>query len=296
MMRRNFICLCLSVVLMSFHAQQAAAAPQRMPAGYKYLRAAHESFQQSNFDSAEENCRKAVKINPRLFPAYNLLGAIYSAKTGEEEKAIEYFRISLDVAKKQPQLYNQIAALYNRMNMLPEAVTVLEEGLKFSPRDFGLNYNLGLLYLIDKHDADGAVEFFTKALKEQPDNERLLYMTGFAHVLAGEKAEALSYITRLRSINNEYLAVKLEDSMREREMGKGIDVGGAMEDYSKEPAPAEAPLSEDAADNVTMVGTPSSVLTAKPSSTAGGAGKVTIKQTYRKAEPGDAPGDEPSGN
>jgi len=280
---------------MSFHAQQAAAAPRRMPAGYNYLRAAQESFQQGNFDDAEEKCLKAVKTNPRLFPAYNLLGAIYSAKTGEEEKAIAYFRTSLAIAKKQPQLYNQIAALYNRMNMMDEAVTVLEEGLRFSPGDFGLNYNLGVLYLIDKHDADGAVEFFTTALKEQPDNERLLYITGFAHVLAGEKAQALGYITRLRDLKNEYLAVKLEDSMREREVGTGIDVGGAMEDYSREPAPA-APVSGDEVNGVRSAGTPSSVTVGRPSSKAGGAGRVTIKQTYRKAEPGQAPGEDPSGN
>ena len=244
---------------------------------YKLLKEAGEFFERGFYKEAEQNCKAALSVNPRLFYAYNILGAIYAKKRGGERQAILYFEKSLSVSVRQPDIYNEIAALYNRTGETDKAISCLEAGQKHISNNFRLNYNLGLMYLINKHDPETAAGFFSNARKQKPDNARVLFITGFSHVLAGDKAQALEYVTGLRALRNENLAAQLEAVMREKEQGKEIDMAGVMEDYAEAKVPGEKKAEKehetDKNGRITL---------GEPSIRGSGSGEVIIKRTFKR--------------
>ncbi|MDD4957075.1 MAG: tetratricopeptide repeat protein [Candidatus Omnitrophica bacterium] len=227
-----------------------------------------------DMDEAERLCQEILSINSNVYPAYNILGFIYASREGEQQRAISYLERSLNIVKEQPMVYTQIASLYNQMGDLDTAIEYMEKGLEMDPGDYQLNYNLGLMYFLEKHDPYKASECFIAAGKKEPKDERLLYITGFNFVVMGDKAKALEYVTRLRNIKSEYLASRLEASMREKEEGNTLDVTGAMQDYTV--APQHAP------DGSTPPQGPAVTASGEPATTVTGTGELTIKQTFKR--------------
>jgi len=193
---------------------------------YSLIKEAQQLLKNNEMDAAEELLRKALVINPQFFPAYNMLGIMYARKGGRERQGISFFKKSLAIMNRQPAVYKELSGIYLQLGDKDEAWSILQEGVKINPEDFQLNYNLALFALSKKNDPHQAAKFFLKAQEKQPDNVNLLYMTGISYVLAGNKPRVLEYITSLRALKDEYLAVRLEDMMRQREEGQELDVGG----------------------------------------------------------------------
>ncbi|MFC1593838.1 tetratricopeptide repeat protein [Candidatus Omnitrophota bacterium] len=247
------------------------------PKLYQLMKEAEEFYKAGEFGLAEENCKRAIEIDSQFFHAYNILGSIYSQQVGLEDEALSYFKKSLTISDTQVTLYNYIGALYSKIGKLDEASYYYEKGLEYSPDDFFLNFNLGILYLINKHDAYKAIQFLQTAQKQKPRYVRLLYLTGVAHMLTGADFAALESVTLLREEKEEYLASRLENIIRKYSQGETVDLNEAIQDYSQQPKLQYGDQSVDASVD-------------SPTATMEGTGKLTIKTQLKKEGEGPAPG------
>jgi len=234
---------------------------------YTLMKQAQELFEAGEYEQVELICHDVIKIAPSFFYAYNLLGSIYSQKKGFEEKALENFNKSISINPAQVEVYNYIGSTLNKLNDKDAAIEIFKKGLKFDTNYFYLNFNLGLLYLIDKKDAYKANEYFLKAEKQRPKFEKLLYLNGLTYLLMGDNYAALDSVTRLREIREEFLATQLEKIMRKHSSGGGLNVTNAIKEYDNRPKAQPANGDPQTVD----------LSTGQPTSQVSGKGKLTIK-------------------
>jgi tetratricopeptide (TPR) repeat protein len=199
---------------------------------YASIQQAYELFNQGNYDEAETLCNEFLYTNKDVYQAYNLLGAINEARPGAEQMAIINYKKSISLYPNQLNIYQRLGHLYNVLGDTEHSMHYCKEGLKIYPDDFSLNYNLGVLYLMRQNKPFEAVKYLEAAKKHRPKDENLLYITGIASVIIGDKAQALGYITELRALNNQSLASKMEDMMRSMEEGRGVDMPLVAQEYS----------------------------------------------------------------
>lgn len=109
-------------------------------------------------------------------------------KQGHDEEAIDLLKKEL-AQSHDLELYLALAKLYRDARKYPEAISLLNEGLKRFPSDNSLNLNLGFTYL-SENDFDHAKYIFTNILNIKTDHSEAL--TGLARIafLTGKTQEA----------------------------------------------------------------------------------------------------------
>ncbi|MFC1704480.1 tetratricopeptide repeat protein [Candidatus Omnitrophota bacterium] len=268
----------ISVVLIGGGALNMNRAFAQKQSIYQLMKEAEGLYKAGNYDQVENRCKRVLEMDPDFFYAYNLLGSIYTQREGFEQEAIAFFTKSLEINDGQVEIYNYVGSLHNRIGNADEAIVFFEEGLERDPDYFYLNFNLGLLYLIQKKDPYKAAEFLGKAQAQRPDYDRVLYLSGLTHSLIGEEYAALESVTMLREIKNEFLAAKLEEIIRKYRQGEGVDVTKALKDYSNQPKKPAPAVQQD---NAVQLG--------EPTTKAQGTGTLTIKTQMGSGESGDTP-------
>lgn len=139
---------------------------------------------QKQFAEAQEMLNKLLKINPSATWVQQALkraelGPLFEKaaelkENGENQEAIDLLKEQLN---KTPdlELYLALANLYTESKKYPEAITLLNEGIKAFPKENALNLNLGFTYLAN-NELMHAHYIFTNILKGK---------TGHAEALAG---------------------------------------------------------------------------------------------------------------
>jgi Flp pilus assembly protein TadD len=190
-------------------------------------------FQAGRYAEAEPLLRTAVAKQPRLDPAWNLLGGVLAAlqdAAGAERayrraiqlrpEAVEpYFNLGMTLdALRRPE---EAAACYRRAlalrpgfvearNNLGNALAALGDSagardayaavLEQDPDNADANTNLGLV-LQEDGDASGAEERYAKALRRRPDHPDAL--TNLGHLLEerGQRKDAMALYRRALEVN-----------------------------------------------------------------------------------------------
>lgn len=240
------------------------------------LEEAEKAYDDALYPQSEALCNTIIESYPNAYPAYNLLGMIYAAKDGQQGRAISYLERSLAISPKQTAVYNAIGSIYNQMGQPDDAIAYLEKGMKREPDNYELNFNMGMTYLVSKRDANKAIGYFMEARKKKPENDKLEYLIGLSYFVKGDNSMALDSVTRLRHLNNEYLASSLEEHMRKAADGKAADMTNAIRSSIPEaPIPRAPAAGPDA--NVR-----------KPKTTVNATGELIVKtQSQKPPEPKD---------
>jgi tetratricopeptide (TPR) repeat protein len=244
-----------------------------------------EDLVEKNYFSAEAKCLRLLERDPLSFSANILMGGILGSIPGREDEALAYYEKALEINGNHPGIYGEMSSLYNRLGLEDESVNILNAGVERFPDDVSLNYALGLVYLMQKQDPYTATPFFKRALEKQPENTKLIYITGLSEIMRKDVPAALGNITRLRESGADDLAAKLEELIRQLYGSGKADVSGAMDSFMEPGAPSgsvkdksvsgEGPVSlENAQERETS-------LQVDPGSRkVKGTGTLTIKQTY----------------
>jgi len=149
-----------------------------------------------------------------------LLGAINESKLNKKQEAINNYKNSISANPNQLEIYCKLVYLYNQLNDADNAIYYCCKGLEFYPDNYDLNYNLGILYLMQKNAPQKALEFLEHAKTHNPKNAKLIYLLGVIHIMTDDKITVLDNITELRKLNNPHLANKIEEMMRSLEYNK----------------------------------------------------------------------------
>lgn len=207
----SYMTLSFFLAALSFTGFSEAQSPRQQVV--ELLRETEKMIERGEYASARQNCEDVLAISGELFPAYNYLGRI-ELELENDEEAISYFRKSLEIQPEQPALYQRLHVLYRDNDMMEKAIDVLKEGIEFFPKDFTLNYALALMFLVERHDSEKALEYFKQAESSGEGDANFKYVMGFCLVQTGRKEEALEQVTELRQEKHEVLARRLEDLIR----------------------------------------------------------------------------------
>jgi Flp pilus assembly protein TadD len=102
-------------------------------------------FQAKNYRKAEENFRKAVDLNYRLWRSYNYLGNIADFHKNFEQAILEY-RSAISVKPDQGFIYNNLGVSCSMAGQNQAAVDAFNKAMELNFREPRVFNNLGLAY------------------------------------------------------------------------------------------------------------------------------------------------------
>lgn len=132
------------------------------------------ALQNKNFEYSEKCFREALKSFPDNPLILNNLGQLYQNQTNFD-KAMDYYKQSIDAMKKEENKEYRIPAPYNALGVLmmqgdtKENLYYAEEcfkkALTINKDHFPTFFNLARLYFLKKKDFQGAEQFYLKAIE-----------------------------------------------------------------------------------------------------------------------------------
>jgi tetratricopeptide (TPR) repeat protein len=173
--------------------------------------------------TAIEKYREILKLDPKLGPAYNNLGALY-VKQGRFAEAVDVLERGLKADSSMSSASALLGLSLYQMGEYAKARPRLEAVLKANPADD--NAELMLVNTLTKlGDFEAAASHLQKLAKRQPRNERVWYLLGRVYMQLSE--QALGKINEIdpNSVWAHEISAELMESMK--------NYDGAIVEYKK---------------------------------------------------------------
>ncbi len=124
----------------------AATTVDAQKAERDLIRKGNRMYNDSVYENAEVNYRKALEINPKSTVAmYNLANTLMQQNKLQE--AIEQFAGAAKVEKEKPnlaQIYHNMGVIFQSQKDYAKAIEAYKESLRNNPKDDETRYNLAL--------------------------------------------------------------------------------------------------------------------------------------------------------
>ena len=146
---------------------------------------------ESNLELAKTQLERAVKLNGRLYKAWECLGQIY-ALADEPKAAAEAWTKSASLNPYFGKPFIALGKLYIKWDKLQEAISVLDQGrlnVKDLSEQSDLLYHLGLAYE-KQGNFDKAIEAYSQSIEKKSENLDARRQRGFAYAAKGDKEKA----------------------------------------------------------------------------------------------------------
>lgn len=146
--------------------------------------------------------QKAIQLEPNSPYAYGEKARVYIllaqnfAQRGDKEHQKENLNLALENLNKAIQLkldyaiaHYLLAVCYDQLGAIDQAISKLEETKIITPQDWGIAFQLGLLYW-RKGEIEKSKNEFERAINLNPDYLNARYMLGLIYDKLGEKNKA----------------------------------------------------------------------------------------------------------
>jgi len=148
---------------------------------------------------AEREFRRALELDPYLISAHQRFGS-YLSFLGHYEEALRHYETALELDPFSLQINTNFATTYYLRGEYDRAVNHLNRTLELEPNYMPTHFVLGCVHIQQKRWEDAIQEFqFIYKLDEEA------YLTmgfmGYAHALAGQRAEAQTLLNVLQEIS-----------------------------------------------------------------------------------------------
>jgi tetratricopeptide (TPR) repeat protein len=125
--------------------------------------------------------------NPKNADYCTQIGNIYY-DMGQYEKAVEYYKKSLDLRPRDPNVETDLAACFHYLGQHDRSLQILDKVLNDSPNFAEAMFNKGIVLIRGKEDRKGGIAVWENLLRFHPDYPR--------------KTEIQQSIDRLKSLQN----------------------------------------------------------------------------------------------
>jgi Tfp pilus assembly protein PilF len=125
----------------------------------------------SSLNLAKENLERAIQLKSDYAPAHYLLAVVFSQQ-GKEKEAISKLEEAIKFAPQDLGVAFQLSLLYYRSGDLEKAENLLKTILQNSPQYSNAKYLLGLVY-DQKGEKDKSLKEFEEVLALNPNNEEV---------------------------------------------------------------------------------------------------------------------------
>src|SRR2546425_292357 len=187
---RRWSALVLLIVLIWLPVRRAEG--QRTEADV-YVGQAIVDFDDKRYDSALENRRKALEVEPAHCQALSYMGVVYMAQR-QPARAVPFLERARTRAPSDVVITFQLGLAYFAHEQYDRAEPLLAEALRAQPDLDGLGYYVGFLRY-RKKDYRGALQAFRTGRSRDPELQQLTRLyTGLAFAGMGLPAQAASEV------------------------------------------------------------------------------------------------------
>ncbi|MDD5218593.1 MAG: tetratricopeptide repeat protein [Candidatus Omnitrophica bacterium] len=177
-----------------------------------------EYLESEDYDEAIEIFLQILRQQPNMPQIYNLLGIAYLKQGESRELAIDSFRKATEIKPDFAEAYFNLATTYaesgDDMNL---AIENFNKVINLDPKNYRAYFDLGWIVLMEKNDMEEARRLFQKTIEIAPKFAQAYFGLGVAYIQLKQTAMVLQPISVLRSMNEEELALKLEQMMKGEE-------------------------------------------------------------------------------
>jgi len=178
--------------------------------GYKDLGTHY--LRKGNIDAAIEQFDKVVQLLPKNSTAYSNLGVAYYYN-GDTEKARQMFEKSLAL-EKNPVTANNLAGIYYWEGKYGESAGMYEIALEAYSNRYEIWGNLAAAYDLNGQKEKASESYLVAIEKAQdqldinPNDPEVLADLGAYYSDVGDASNAIAYIQRATSLNNDNILIK----------------------------------------------------------------------------------------
>jgi DNA-binding winged helix-turn-helix (wHTH) protein/tetratricopeptide (TPR) repeat protein len=149
--------------------------------------------------AAEREFKRCLELNPDYVPAHQRYGS-YLCFIGHFEQSIAHYKHALELDPFSLQINMNLATNYYLMGEYETAISHLEKTLELEPDYMPTHFVLGCTY-IQQGDLAKAIAEFQCIYKLDEEAYMALGFMGYAHALAGQRAEAENLLNILKDIS-----------------------------------------------------------------------------------------------
>ncbi len=166
-----------------------------------YLCLALMDIEMKKYPEAISECRKALRINPGLYEAYNLMGIAFR-RNGEIDKAIKSYRAALDIQPSYQRIYYNLGIAYMKKGDEEQAVSAYREAIAGNRNFADAWNNLGYVYL-ERGNVEKAILHFKTAIDGNPYHPLAHSNLAEAFIREEEMDKALEEVQKALELNDE---------------------------------------------------------------------------------------------
>lgn len=177
-----------------------------------WLNRAYTAWLNGNKKQAYQDIEKLLQLD-----SINVLAlcnrGFMKQRANQPEQALDDYNKALSIDRKSADAYLNRAYLRLEQGMKDDAMNDMEKALRygrFSELNFacagGLHYYFRGIARMKKQEYEGAILYFTNAIKADPANGRAYYGRGIAHKAVNDKRSACSDLQKARE-----LGIKVSD-------------------------------------------------------------------------------------
>ena len=179
-------------------AQKAVEIDDHLPEAHSSLALIHVYYDQ-DWVRAERGFRRALELDPKLISAHQRYGS-YLTFLGRFEESIRHYETALEIDPFSLQSNMNLATTYYLRGENDRAANHLGKTIELEPNYMPTHFVLGCVYIQQERLAEAIAEF---QLIYKLDEEAYLALgfMGYAHALAGQRAEAETLLNILQDIS-----------------------------------------------------------------------------------------------
>jgi tetratricopeptide (TPR) repeat protein len=160
---------------------------------HSFIRAANELLKADDFDGAEQQCRKALELNPSNAQAHYTLACALEPK-GALDEATSHLKEAVRLDPNYADAYYNLAQAMLRKGKLDEAIKHLSTVVKIEPNHRKAHLTLGAL-LITKGMPESAESHLSEAIQLDPNDADAHYNLSQAMLRQGKIDKAIEHMS-----------------------------------------------------------------------------------------------------
>ncbi len=164
----------------------------------KHVDGGFRAYQTRDYETAVQEWKKALEINPDLVYLYSNIGMAYHF-LGKDEETLDYWLKYAELRPKDAHIYNNLGNFYKDKEEYQKALEYFQKAAELVPTYHMPHYNSGLTYLQLK-EYSKAIESFNKAYESNPQEKRVFRYLCEAYRMKGEPEKALEYCEKALTV------------------------------------------------------------------------------------------------
>lgn len=149
--------------------------------------------------AADREFRRSLELSPDLVLSHQRYGS-YLTFMGRFEEAIKHYQYALELDPFSLHVSMNLGSTYYLMGEHSKAVSDLDKALELEPNYMPMHFVLGCTY-IQQGRLSEAIDEFQNIYKQDEESYMALGFMGYAHALAGQRAEAENLLSILKDIS-----------------------------------------------------------------------------------------------